>query len=392
MIENHLKRQENESFTDYHIRLFEKKDEYGIDTYKITELLNAEYGSNYDESKWRKDYTQYKRWKDYILSKNLDKEILAKYEEIRIESEKEKIRKQDQKREYRKLIANQARFEHLRNEIIKAIDNVSKQKRLVFKPHLQSPSNKEGLILFSDWHFGMEVNNTVNKFNKQVFDERVKKLVEKTIEYGKQHNIKTLHVAQLGDLLSGCIHVSTRVQSNENIIQQVQYVSEVLSEILAAFANEFQEVKYYNVIGNHGRTGNKSDVGIKENFEYLIPWYIEARLKDFDNVEIVADEDGFICANIKGKQVIFVHGNFDRIDNAVTRLPQMLGYTPDFIIGGHIHHHYEKEYGKTTIITNGSLIGVDDYAMQNRFYAKPSQKFMVFNDEDLECTYNIKLN
>lgn len=388
---NHLKRQENESFMDYHIRLFEKKDEYGIDTYKIAELLNTEYGSNYDESKWRKDYAQYKNWKDYILSKNLDKEILAKYEEIKLEAEKEKIRKQDQKREYRKLIANQARFEHLRDEIIKAINNVSKQKPLIFNPNLHFSSNKEGLVLFSDWHFGMEVDNTVNKFNKEVFNERVKKLVEKTIEYGKQHNIKTLHVAQLGDLLSGNIHISTRVQSNENIIQQVQYVSEVLSEILATFANEFENIKYYNVIGNHGRSGNKNDVGIKENFEYLIPWYIEARLKDFDNIEIISDEDGYICADIKNKKMIFVHGNFDRIDNAVTRLPQMLGYIPHYIIGGHIHHHYEKEYGMTTVITNGSLIGADDYAMQNRFYAKPSQKLMVFNDEDLECTYNIKL-
>jgi hypothetical protein len=387
------KRKPSESLDEYRIRLCQNKDLYDLRWQDISELWYEETSERKSPDWFRKFYRYFSEGYEYALKVNSpNEEYIKELEEKKIEFEKAKYQYQDQKREYRKLIANQARFEHLRDEIIKAIADIGKSKPLAFTPRPLSPSDKEGLVLFSDWHFGMEVDNTVNKFNKEVFDKRVKKLVEKTIEYGKQHNIKTLHVAQLGDLLSGNIHISTRVQSNENIIQQVQYVSEVLSEILAAFANEFENVKYYNVIGNHGRAGQKQDVGIKENFEYLIPWYIEARLKGFDNIEIVVDEDGFICANIKGKQIIFVHGNFDRIDNAVTRLPQMLGYIPDFIIGGHIHHHYEKEYGKTTIITNGSLIGVDDYAMQNRFYAKPSQKFMVFNDEDLECTYNIKLN
>ena len=391
---NHLKRQENESFADYHIRLFEHKDEYGIDTYKIAELLNAEYGSNYDESKWRKDYAQYKRWKDYILSKNLDKEILTKYEQIRIESEKEKIRNQDQKREYRKLIRNQARFEKIRDDIIKAIYDLEKKKPLKFEYKSNTGlKTKHGLALFSDWHFGMEVDNSLNKFNKQIFNERVEKLVNKIIEYGKTNKISTLHVAQLGDLCSGIIHVSTRVQSNEDIVEQVKYVSETLAEILSRLANEFQFIKYYNVIGNHGRIGQKSEVGIKENFEYLIPWFLETRLREFNNIEIISDQDGFVTTKIFNDDLVFVHGNYDRIDQCVIRLPQVLGYVPSYIIGGHVHHNYEKEYGKTTVIVNGSLIGSDDYAMQNRFNAKPSQKFLVFDEiEGLECVYNIKLN
>jgi DNA repair exonuclease SbcCD nuclease subunit len=66
---------------------------------------------------------------------------------------------------------------------------------------------------------------------------------------------------------------------------------------------------------------------------------------------------------------------------------------PSYIIGGHVHHNYEKEYGRTTVVVNGSLIGADDYAMQGRYGAKPSQKFMVFDEvEGLQATYIIKLN
>lgn len=394
MINPILQRKDNESFMDYHIRLFQNKNEYGIDTYEIAELLNKEYGSNFSESKWRKDYAAYEKWKDYIIGQNIDEEIQKKYEELRIESEKEKIRKRDQNREYLKTIRNQARFEEIRNVIYDAIVNVNDYIPLRFEPNYTEILNeKHGLALFSDWHYGMDIKNTTNIFNKQVFNERVEKLVSKVIEYGKLNNISTLHIAQLGDLVSGIIHVSTRVQANEDIIEQTKYVSEVIAQVLSKLANEFPLIKYYNVIGNHGRTGNKNDVGIKENFEYLIPWYLEARLQDFKNIEIVVDEDGYIASKIFNEDIVYVHGNYDRVDQCVTRLPQVLGFVPSYIFGGHIHHNYEKEYGKTTVVVNGSLIGADDYAMQGRYGAKPSQKFMIFDkDLGLECTYIIKLN
>lgn len=99
-----LQRDKDESFTDYHIRLFKNKDTYNIDTKTIAELLNKEHGSHYDESKWRKDYKQYERWYAYIMSKNIDKEIQDKYQELYIESEKAKVRKRDQNREFAKKI------------------------------------------------------------------------------------------------------------------------------------------------------------------------------------------------------------------------------------------------------------------------------------------------
>ncbi|MGM7720507.1 hypothetical protein [Metabacillus sp. Hm71] len=388
-----IHRQENESFMEYHIRLFDRKDEYGIDKFEIAALLNKEFGSSYDESKWRKDYAQYLKWKDFIISNNLDDEIVRKHEEIKIDAEKEKIRNQDQKREYKKMIRNQARFEKLQDDIVIAVSQLEKKKPLTFSPSAEKGlSEKHGLALFSDWHYGMEVNNTLNKFNKQVFNERVAKLVNKIIENGKRNKISTLHVANLGDMVSGIIHVSTRVQSNEDIIEQTKYVSETLAEVLSKLANEFETIKYYNVIGNHGRTGHKSDVGLKENFEYLIPWFLEARLKDFNNIDIVTDQDGYIAAKIFDEDVIYVHGNFDRVDQCVTKLPQILGFVPSYIIGGHIHHHYEKEHGKTTVIVNNSLIGADDHSTQGRYGGKPGQKFIVFDENDgLECTYNIKL-
>ncbi|MET3505595.1 hypothetical protein [Halalkalibacter oceani] len=393
-MENILNKQPQESFNEYHIRLYDNLDEYGINSHKAAELLNKELGSSYSESKWRKDHASYHKWRDFIISQNYDEDILAKYESIRIESEKEKIRNQDQKREFRKMIRHEARFEKIKEDITKAVSSLTLHKPLEFHSPAPSFSQKEGLLLLSDWHFGMDVENRFNKFNKDIFLRRIEKVTTKAIEYGKLHNIKTMHVAQLGDLFAGLLHVSTRVQSNEDIVNQLTYVAEVLAQVLTRFCSEFPNVKLYNVIGNHGRViANKNDVGIKENFEYLIPWFLEARLSSISNIEIIKDSDGLIEADIMGEKVLFVHGNYDTVANSAKAIPQMLGYTPSHLFMGHIHHNVEKEHGLMTVTVNGSLIGVDDHAVQKRLFSKPSQKFIVFDeDEGAENTYLIKLD
>lgn len=391
----YLNIRDGESIEDYMIRLFDNKEDYEIDKYTITDLLNDVESTKFDESKWRKDYAQYLRWKDYMAEKNLDKEQLQIYEDKRIEELKERIRKQDQNRELRKKIANSARFEKIQFDIIEAIHNLAKMKPLphhtdTFKVNGQG---KEGLALFSDWHFGSEINNTQNRFNKEIFNKRVRKLVDKIIEHGMKNRISTLHIANLGDMISGAIHVSTRVQANEDLIEQITYVSEKLAEIINELSQVFDKIKYYNVIGNHARAGKKGDVGINENYEYLIPWFLEARIGNLNNVEIIVDKDGFIETEIADEKLIFVHGDFDSPDRSVNKLPQLLGYVPNHIFSGHIHHNVTKEHGVSTVHVNASLMGLDDYAIQGRFASTPSQKMFIFDPvEKLECEYVIKLN
>lgn len=65
----HLQRDKNESLDDYLIRLYENRENYEIDRYTIANLMNEEAGTDYGESKWRKDFASYKRWVDHFNSK-----------------------------------------------------------------------------------------------------------------------------------------------------------------------------------------------------------------------------------------------------------------------------------------------------------------------------------
>lgn len=69
VIPEHLKRKDSESINDYLIRLYENKENYEIDNYTIANLMNKEAGTNYGESKWRKDFAAYRYWKEYLNSK-----------------------------------------------------------------------------------------------------------------------------------------------------------------------------------------------------------------------------------------------------------------------------------------------------------------------------------
>src|SRR5690606_7400988 len=269
-------------------------------------------------------------------------------EDKKLEFQKEKYRLQDQRRELNNIIRKQARFEHLKEEIHKAILEIEKIKPLVFESTYKEPTNVKANVLFSDWHYGQDFSNSLNTYNPEVFHKRVRTLINKIIYYGKKHNIDTLTVASLGDLISGIIHVSTRVQSSEDEIKQIQVVSEVLAQCLSELSKHFRVIRFINIIGNHGRAiPDKLESIFTENLENLIVWYLESRLRDFKNIQIYKDTDGYFVDQEFNWQHVYIHGDLDKLSKVANDLPQVLGIVPCYIFAGHIHHERVRDYGRT---------------------------------------------
>lgn len=69
-----------ESLTDYWLRLFDHKKEYGLNVEQITKLLNEAYGVTYREEKWRKDYRMFTAGREYerkLLTRDIAHRILC---------------------------------------------------------------------------------------------------------------------------------------------------------------------------------------------------------------------------------------------------------------------------------------------------------------------------
>ena len=372
------------------IDICQKKINKEVD--KTWDELANEYGFINGES-LRQKFKKWRKKNDMLPTR--DDNIVNEIELKKIELQKEKQRFYDQRREYNKLYREDARFEHIKDEFIKEIRENDSLKLDFKTPPMYMSSGKDGVLLLSDWHVGLNVDNYWNKYNIDVFYKRIQDLVEKVIEYGKFHKINTLHILGLGDFCHGIIHISARVDSEEDVVSQIKIVSETLTQMLVKFSNTFNNVEFYNISGNHGRISpNKKESINRENFEEFIMWYLEAKLNNKSNIQLHKNsyDDDIIVCNILGYNCLGVHGDRDRINNVAQNLTLMMKIIPDYIFTADKHHLEENEIHGVEVIINRSLSGVDEFAKNIRKTSFAGQSFMIF-DKDIgrECTYNIKL-
>lgn len=323
----------------------------------------------------------------------IDDDLLNKIKEEKLELEKLKIQYQDQKREYRAFLRSDARFEHLKEEVIKAIkDNVYKPFDVSF---IDDTKNNHMVALCSDWHIGLECDNYWNKVNIEIMKERIKKYQDKIIQLATRHNVDTLHLEITGDIINGLIHTSTRIFNDEDVISQSILASELLCNMIYNIAKSktVNKINVYCTSGNHGRVSARKEESLSiENFERLIPWHLKTKLGEVQNVEIVDNEidESIICYSFLNETIFSVHGHNDKIGTVIDDLSKMLKVFPTEVHMGHFHHDYENENCDISVVVNGCLSGVDCYAKDIRKSGKPSQTVMIYNNEGRECTYRIK--
>ena len=322
-----------------------------------------------------------------------DDEKLKEIEDKRLELEKEKIRFQDQRREYKKYLRQDARFEHLKDTIKAEIRKISSNKELTEPYCKPMNSNREAVLILSDWHIGVTNDNHWNKFNLDIAKQRINKLLNKTIEYCELHNVNTIHIEILGDIINGYLHVGNRIENEEDVISQTMTAAEILCEFVTELSAHISTVKIYSATGNHGRcTSNLKDSIEVENFERLITWYMKSRLNN-NRIEFIDNEidDNIIVMRFLNETIYACHGHMDKPNSAISNLSRMLKEFPTEAHFGHYHSYKEfDEYDMTTTV-NGTLSGVDEYAKRIRKTGSPMQVLMIYNEEGRECTYKIKL-
>ena len=372
----------------------------------IAAFLNKEFREDetkyYDSSAYRKKYKNFADAYEGIFSKeNFTQNQMSEYEEQIKELFIAKKQFEDQRRESKKLWTAESRFKHLTEKMIGAVNNLCDVKPLIFNdsPREILPSCKDAILCLADWHLGMVTENIWNKYNVDICYQRVIQLVEKTIQYLRQHNIDTLHVLLLGDAAHGAIHASCRVASEEEVCDQLMQVSELIAEVVNRLSEEVSEVNVYSTYGNHLRTvQNKHDSSHSDNMEKIIPWYLEQRLQNNNRVNIIrSDYYEFIYLNVFGYDIVAAHGDLEKFKSfgvtVNTLFTKKYGVTIDYTISADKHHIEEFETMGIESVLVRSLCGTDSYANNIRAYSAPGQTLMIFSPEEgRECTYNIKLD
>lgn len=381
-----MERKENETYISYIKRVTNACSDKKISYSEWGDYILGT-DNNYSSENLRKAFYVVYKLLNKIDENNCDYDTIKDLENLRDEIYKERCRLQDIQREKRNDLRVEARFENLLEVVKDNIGFMPTYEIKDFKPINKNQDKKYAVLQLSDWHCGALVDNQFNYYNVDTMVDRATKVRNNALEYCKLHNVTDLVIEINGDMVNGAIHVSSRVESEEGVIQQVITVTDVLAKLINSMKPYFNSIKIVTTLGNHGRlTPNKSDSITNENFEMLIPTMLRDKLSD---VKII-DSKGldFTKYEIDGKIIMVSHGQNDSMTKVISDFSKMFKVVPNEIHLGHTHSYTDINDCDIKVTVNGSLIGSDDYAVTIRKVTTPSQNLIVYEKD--RCIYEIK--
>lgn len=397
-------KQPDESFESYCHRLAQMKYSQQLTWQEIACIVADETGIEKPESYYRKKEAYYKKkTSDCCIDDNDSIELEEDELESIIKIQKAKSQLSDERVQVNALIRRLSREDNIKDIAKDAAAKMSEKLPLLNQEEdkyykltnsLYDKYDKQGLLLISDWHYGINIDNFYNVFNPDVCKDRVNKLKAKVIQNCILNDIETLNIANLGDMVAGRIHLPLRINSRIDVITQIMEVSEILAEFIYELSKNFT-INYFSVNDNHSRIEpNKNDSIDLESLYRITDWYLRSRLEDCTKINFYNNEfgDDIATTDIFGYNIGFVHGHKDSQTTILTKLNNFTKIHFDLVCSAHLHHFSSDEDCDTILIANGSLMGTDDYAFNKRLTSVPSQTLIIVSEENLtEAIYRIIL-
>lgn len=388
------KRFDGESDEELIYRITGEKDQIGS-WQDVADILNELLGTEYTESKFRKQRQTFDKMLSANRSKFADSDAQLKEIEIqKRELERKKIQFRDERNAWQKQNFTDARVEEKLDKLESELTSLG---RTNFDGHnnFSIDSDNDMLIILSDLHIGQTFDSIFGKYNTDIAKDRLNQLLNEVISIRDLHNSKNCYVSLQGDLISGNIHKSIQVSNRENVIEQIKIATELISSFCYELSLHFEAVFMSNVSGNHTRMDRKDDAIHDERLDDIISWAVELSLKHIDNFHILHRniDTGISDISIRGKSYIAVHGDYDGFNKTgVQNLCLALGFVPYAITYGHLHVCSVDETNGVKMIRGGSLAGCgDSYTIEKRLTGKPSQMVCICTDRGVKAYYPIEL-
>lgn len=388
-----FKLKENESQNHFIWRVYK----FGYATKQLTKEQAGEICSNelcldFDESAFRKRYEAFEKMWEEVKSEYIgdeSEEHIKLLEQKTDELYKMKIRNADYLRLKRIILRDEARFDELKEVLQDSILTLPNLK-VNISDYIFEDDNKAVLML-SDLHYGIKIDNYWNVYDTDIAIKRVEKLASDVVKYCNTMSVSDLYLANLNDLISGGLHLTTRLAESIDTVQQAMGVAEVISNMIISIQNKGIKVHYISCTDNHSRRSTNWRESVEgDSWVKIIDEFINLRIgNQIDIIENIFDEQ-IAYFEIDGKQIFCVHGHRDKPQTVVTNMINATNIIPTHVLMGHYHSKSGFQRANTKVFVNGSIVGVDSYAKDCRYFNKPSQTLIVFDDGN-ELDIDIKL-
>lgn len=397
-----LERFENENEEQFLWRIGQEKTNGTLDMNwtEIADVMNKEFRDDVSEYRseaaYRKPFQQALRfWEAGVFKDYSQSDYIKDLQEQKHEIRKEKQKLFDERTAINKKLRDNARVEENLSYLERLIKQNGQSTFVNIENGVQ-PSDNDLFIALSDFHLGADNENYFGSYNSDIAKRRLEKYLTKISEIQQLHKSENAYVCLLGDIINGEIRHTVQLQNRENLIEQVQKASELISAFLYELSTMFANVYVNSVSGNHSRTSmNKDEVLRNNRLDTLIPWYTKAKLSHIKNISFCEDNIDPTISNweIRSKKYLMVHGDYDSFsESGISKLVLLLGYKPEGIFYGHLHRCSYDSIADVKIIRSGSFCGaIDDYTITKRFSGVPSQMVCVLNSDGVKACYPIEL-
>ena len=403
-----FKRELGETEEEFCARIFKLKFIESLTWREVADIINSELNKNLSGDAYRKrekamrerpedEYNQLS-WNLSTPSEQVSSIDDYEYELDEIVKERQKIK--DERVQINSILRRITREDTLKEMVHDAVSLMDEKFRLeptssdiLFTPD----DDRQAILQLSDLHYGIEINNYWNKYNPEICKHRLSVLKDRIIEKCIRQNISTLYVINLGDLIAGRIHTPLRINSRMDVVSQTQQISELVAQFLGDLSSYVINIEYYDCLDNHSRVEPIKENSLNlESLARFTAWYLKERLRSIKNIHI-NDVNEFapdiINFEVLGHKVIAVHGDKDKPNKVIQNLSLMTQQHYDLVLTSHRHHFSADEVNQTLLLSNGSMMGTDEFAEQLRLTADPSQNLIIVTkDNVMEVLYRIVLN
>lgn len=268
----------------------------------------------------------------------------------------------------------------------------------------EAPKKKAATVvaMLSDTHFDEvvlpEEVDFLNCYNREIAVKRLEAwsrgLVKMSRHYlaGMKYDGCVLILG--GDIFSGDIHEELAETNEDTMIGSLLFWSEQIAAAVEMLATEFGKVHVASVVGNHGRTSRKPRMKLraKTNFDWLLAKMVQRHFASDKRVTFVIPEGADAFFHVYQHGQLITHGDqatggagiggiYPPIMRLRARKAQRYlatGQNFSTLWMGHWHQYLPSP----SLIVNGSLKGLDEYAFINNFgHEVPQQAMAIITPE-----------
>jgi hypothetical protein len=364
---------------------YEDKLDYLVELVENGKKIDWDYavkrlGLNINPDSLRKafnttEFSGYNVYKEMLKRReeNLDTDEIQKLEELQNAIFKERVKLQTANIEKSRVLRQESRCEMFYEQIKHCIKHIDPPK--LQRSHVRCcKHNKKYIQVLTDIHYNSTFKSVNNEYNPQIVKDRFAVLLQETINFIQQRNLKEFNVLGLQDFIQGMIHITDLQINHSSVVKSVVEISHIIADYLNELS-AYADITYIDCLySNHAEIrplGTKANQLMDEDLGYIIGNYIKDLLENNNNVNIILSNDGdtFIeIPNIYNFNIIAGHGHqIKDIEKAISDLSIQRRKLYDCVILGHRHASSEIVVGESynndiEVLTASSFIGSDPYS------------------------------